>query len=98
MGARGGAISRSLDRVRTGECAQLVRKRLGRLAEAEALYMRALHIREGSLGDAHPETVASRHNLAELATAMGDEMRAADIRQQILASLQEEAEDEKEAS
>ena len=75
-----------------------MRKRLGRLAEAEALYMRALHIREGSLGDAHPETVASRHNLAELATAMGDEMRAAEIRQQILASLQEEAEDEKEAS
>eukprot|EP00966_Prymnesium_polylepis_P136329 3150057-Prymnesium_polylepis.1 len=59
-----------------------------RLAEANTLYTRAAKLREAQLGEAHPETIACRHNLAELARAAGDERRAVSLQQDILRRLE----------
>jgi hypothetical protein len=51
----------------------LVQKELKRYPEAEASYSEALMIRSSSLGDLHPDTIVSMHNLAELHIAQGEE-------------------------
>lgn len=44
--------------------------------EARAYYIEALHIRSSTVGDAHPDTIVSKHNLAELLLQMGPESEA----------------------
>ena len=47
-----------------------------RLIEARAYYTEALHIRSSTVGDAHPDTIISKHNLAELLLQLGPEAAA----------------------
>ena len=65
----------------------LLHKQAGELGEAERLYTRSAELREQWLGATHPHTIASLHNLAELARAAGDEPRALHIQHGILRRL-----------
>ena len=60
---------------------------VSRFDKAEALYRRAVRIREGVLGSAHPDTVGAKHNLSELVRAMGREEEAVAIQMSILEDL-----------
>lgn len=44
----------------------LLYKKMGRFERSADYYERALEVREELLGEAHPDTLATRHNLAEL--------------------------------
>lgn len=56
------------------------------LQEAKLLYEQALFVRTTLLHDAHPDTVATKHSLAELVAAIGDEEGANKMRQEIMDS------------
>ena len=56
-------------------------------ADAQAAYEAALALREGLLGPAHADALATKHNLAELLIARGDDLAAAVLQQQILDTL-----------
>ena len=53
----------------------------GKYAEAEALYKRALAIREKALGSDHPDVVASMNNLAKIYYAEGKYAEAESLEQ-----------------
>ena len=54
-------------------------KRQGKLERSKDAYERALAVREELLGDAHPETLSTRHNLAELLVDMGKPERSQEL-------------------
>lgn len=51
----------------------------GRLAEARALYVRAIEIKRARLGDRHPDLAISLHNLAALLDRIGERARAVQL-------------------
>ena len=55
--------------------------------ESLIAYEKALLLREGSLGSSHSDTLATKHNLAELLIVRGDEAAAAMLQQEILDAL-----------
>ncbi|MEV5282874.1 tetratricopeptide repeat protein [Streptomyces sp. NPDC051994] len=57
----------------------------GHLEQAVRLHERILANRQQELGDSHPDTLASRSNLADAYRASGDSQRAASLDQQTLA-------------
>ena len=60
----------------------------GKHAEAMSAYSEALDIRSKTLGDAHPDTIVSMHNLAELHLAMGDQAQSSMIQESIIKILE----------
>ena len=50
-------------------------------------YDEALSMREELLGATHPDSIATKHNIAELYSAMGNEDASAKVRGDILESL-----------
>jgi tetratricopeptide (TPR) repeat protein len=60
---------------------------VGKHAEALDLYMEAWELREAALGKAHTDCIATRHNVAELLLAMGQEESATAVQQGILDDL-----------
>ena len=56
----------------------------GRYEEAQTHYMEALSIRKAFLGEKHPDTVVSKHNLAELFMAMGKQKEAMELQDEIM--------------
>ena len=59
---------------------------LGRYAEAQTFFEKALAIREKALGPEHPDVAASLNNLAELYRAQGQYAKAEPLYQRALAS------------
>ena len=59
----------------------------GELAQAKPLYLRAAALRDELLGESHPDTIAIKHNIAELASAEGDHAEATNIQRDILRRL-----------
>jgi len=57
------------------------------LEDAAALYIRALDIRVPRLGKVHHDTIATRHNLAEVLLLMGKDDAAHEVQQGILHDL-----------
>ena len=57
----------------------------GRFEEAEALFYRALHIREQVLGEEHPETAQILHDLAILRQREGNVREACSLAERALA-------------
>ena len=55
-----------------------------RLVEAEKCYREALSIRSQTLGDPHPDTIVSMHNLAELLLVMGKQQEATELQEKII--------------
>ena len=55
--------------------------------EAEALYQSSIETRAKRLGEAHQDTVAACHNLAELYHAVGDTDSEHRVRQQLVRVL-----------
>ena len=55
-----------------------------RLVEAERCYREALHIRSQTLGDPHPDTIVSMHNLAELLLVLGKQQEATELQEKII--------------
>ena len=62
----------------------VIRKRLGRLDEAEADYKEALRMRLAFLPPSHPDVIVVKHNLAELYIARGLPDIAAKLQEEIL--------------
>ena len=62
----------------------LVMKGRGLHEDALVAYQEALDIRSKTLGDAHPDSIVSMHNLAELYLAMGEEKKSEELQQGIL--------------
>ena len=62
-------------------------KTVGAFDAAQPLYLEALAARTEALGDAHPDTVAAKHNLAELLIAAGEPEAAAVLQAEILKTL-----------
>lgn len=62
-------------------------KSVGRHSEALVHYRRAMHVRTDNLGLIHPDSVISRHNLANCLEAMGRENEATALREEILDAL-----------
>ncbi len=60
-------------------------KERGEYPKAQAFYREALAIRWAKLGEKHPDSIATRHNLAECLRAGGDEEGAQTIQREILA-------------
>ena len=56
-------------------------------ARADAAYVEALAVRRELLGAAHPDSIATQHNLAECRRAAGDEPGAVALQQEILRLL-----------
>ena len=56
-------------------------------ARADAAYVEALAVRRELLGAAHPDCIATQHNLAECRRAAGDEPGAVALQQEILRLL-----------
>jgi len=63
-------------------------KGAGKHAEAKEAYSEALDIRSKTLGDAHPDTIISMHNLAELFIVLGNTEQSAAIQANILSILE----------
>jgi tetratricopeptide (TPR) repeat protein len=63
-------------------------------ARADAAYAEALAVRRELLGAAHPDSIATQHNLAECRRAAGDEAGAVALQQEILRLLGVEEEGE----
>ena len=59
-------------------------------ARAGELYEEASALREGALGPAHPDTIASRNNIAENLLAAGDEAKAQEVQRDILRRIEAE--------
>ena len=59
-------------------------------ARAGELYEEASALREGALGPAHPDTIASRNNIAENLLAAGDEAAAQEVQRDILRRIEAE--------
>jgi hypothetical protein len=59
-----------------------------RYADAKLAYSEALDVRSKTLGDAHPDTIVSMHNLAELLLAMGDAGEGTRLQEEILAIME----------
>ena len=55
-----------------------------RLSEARSYYAEALQIRSSTIGDAHPDTIVSKHNMAELLLELGGESEARVLQEEIL--------------
>ena len=55
-----------------------------RLVDAEKCYREALSIRSQTLGDPHPDTIVSMHNLAELLLVMGKQQEATELQEKII--------------
>jgi tetratricopeptide (TPR) repeat protein len=62
----------------------LLRKELGQHASAQEAYREALQLRVAQLGEAHPDSLTSLHNLAECVRAAGDEEGAQTLQRSIL--------------
>ena len=60
-------------------------KERGEYLKAKAFYREALDIRHAKLGEKHPDSIATRHNVAECLRASGDEEGAQQIQREILA-------------
>ena len=69
-------------------------KCVGLLEEAKPCYEAALSTRSKLLGAAHQDTIAAKHNLAELLLASGRDLEAAALQQEILDTLGVEDEGE----
>lgn len=65
-------------------------KQLGRYAEAEPLYLRALRIQEKTLGNNHPEVAASLNNLAVLYEVQGHYIKAVPLHRRALGIWEKE--------
>ena len=65
-------------------------------AEAKNLYLGALRVRTALRGGYHPDTIATKFSLAELIDAVGDEVGANALRQELLDAYQVEEHDEDE--
>jgi len=65
----------------------LLLKAQGQLDEAKMMYDEALEIRSKTLGDSHPDTVVSMHNLAELLIEMKREPEAIALQEKLLSIL-----------
>ena len=59
-------------------------------ARAGELYEESAALREGALGPAHPDTIASRNNIAENLLAAGDEAKAQEVQRDILRRIEAE--------
>jgi tetratricopeptide (TPR) repeat protein len=75
-----------------------VYKHMERYDDALAEYTAAMSIRTEFFGVNHAHTIASKQNMAELLRAMGDEHRALELQQDIIAAieLQQQQQDEEE--
>lgn len=73
----------------SGRCSLAEARRiLGNLQDARELYEQALAARRRVLGDDHPKTLLSMHNLAETLKELGDLEGAHVLHDQALASRQ----------
>jgi tetratricopeptide (TPR) repeat protein len=63
----------------------IVYKSIENYDDALNCYIDALDIRSCTLGDSHPDTIISMHNLAELYIAMNDEKLSVEMQEKILA-------------
>lgn len=70
-------------------------KKMERFERAQDAYERALEIREQQLGDKHPDTMSTRHNIGELFLAMGEYEKAMEYLQHNVRTMEkmEEKED-----
>eukprot|EP00607_Mallomonas_marina_P007642 CAMPEP_0182423028 /NCGR_PEP_ID=MMETSP1167-20130531/8913_1 /TAXON_ID=2988 /ORGANISM="Mallomonas Sp, Strain CCMP3275" /LENGTH=303 /DNA_ID=CAMNT_0024601609 /DNA_START=111 /DNA_END=1022 /DNA_ORIENTATION=- len=73
----------------------LLLKTKGEWQEARELYELSLDARSRSLGDAHPDTIISMHNLSELLHSTGKEEEALQIQRQILAVVGDDQTEQK---
>jgi tetratricopeptide (TPR) repeat protein len=55
-----------------------------RFADAQKVYEKALDTRSATLGDTHPDTIVSMHNLAECHLSMGQEEESVALQEKIL--------------
>jgi tetratricopeptide (TPR) repeat protein len=62
-------------------------KESGRYTDARTAYEEALHIRSSTLGDVHPDTIVSMHNLAECLLSLGLESESVAMQEKILQTL-----------
>ena len=68
-------------------------KTVGAFEAAQPLYLDALAARTTSLGDEHPDTISTKHNLAELLMASGEPEAAAVLQAEILTTLGHEVDE-----
>jgi tetratricopeptide (TPR) repeat protein len=62
----------------------IVLKARSKFSDASKAYTEALNIRSSTLGDAHPDSIVSMHNLAELYLAMNEQEKSEQMQQAIL--------------
>ena len=58
-----------------------------RFDEAQKVYESALDVRSATLGDTHPDTIVSMHNLAECLLSMGQEVESIALQEKILQTM-----------
>lgn len=67
----------------------LLYKQQGKLERAVDAYERCLRVREKVLGPAHPDSIATRHNLAELYTTWAKPEKAREFLEENLKHMDE---------
>lgn len=60
---------------------------VGKYTQSEEQYRAALVLRDAILGPGHNDTIATRHNLAELLVIMGRDDEATTIRKEIMSDV-----------